>query len=73
MNRRQLALALHDLWERAQRLHLETGELVDRVPAREPYSRLAVEMAIHDLISFASRAAALATLAEGPPPPRSKR
>ena len=73
MTRRQLALDLHDLWERAQRIHLETGELVDKIPADEPYCRLAVEMAVHDLISFASRAATLATLAEAPPPARRKR
>lgn len=72
MTRQQLARELHELWERAQSIHLEAQELLSRVPARDAYRRLALEIALHDLLSFASRAAALATLAEALPPMRKK-
>jgi hypothetical protein len=64
MTSRELARDLHELWERAQFLHLEARELLGRVPADDPYRRLALEIALHDLVGLAARAAALADLAE---------
>lgn len=72
MTREQLARDLHDLWERAQAIHLEARELLGRVPAYDAYRRLALEIALQDLISFAARAAALADLAEARTPRRRK-
>jgi hypothetical protein len=67
MTRQELARDLHELWERAQMLHLDARELLGRVPADDPYRRLALEIALQDLVSFAGRAAALADLAEAAP------
>lgn len=64
MTTRQLARDLHDLWERAQSLHLTARDVLRRQAARDPLRRLALEIALQDLASFAGRAAALADLAE---------
>lgn len=72
MTRRQLARNLHGLWERAQTIHLQAAELLECIPAHEAPGRLALELALHDLLFFASRAAALARLAGAPPPQRRK-
>ncbi len=72
MTKRALARDLHELWERAQTIHFEARELLGRVPAHDVYGRLALEIALHDLVSFAARAAALANLAETPPSQRRK-
>lgn len=66
MTRKELAHSLHDLWERAQALHLDARDLLMRPPAHDPLRRLALEMALHDLVAFAARAAALADLAGAP-------
>lgn len=73
MTKRQLARNLHELWERAQAMHLDAQALVDHLPARDLYSRLALELVLHDLLAFAARAAALADLAEEVMPRRRKR
>jgi hypothetical protein len=72
MRRKQLARDLHDLWERAQTIHFQARELLDRIPPHDAHRRLALELALHDLLSFASRAAALASLAEADRPARKK-
>jgi hypothetical protein len=63
----QLARDLHDLWERAQTIQLSAREMIDRVPRTQGWRRLALELALQDLLCFAGRAAALADLAEGAP------
>ncbi len=73
MNNRQFAQELHELWERAQTLHFHGRELLEQIPARQAFRRLVLEIALHDLESFAARAAALANLAESRPPRRKKR
>ena len=60
-----LAKGFHDLWERALKLHFQGLEFLERIPPRDGYRRLALEIALHDLELLAARAAALATLAEG--------
>ena len=73
MTKQQLARNLHELWERAQTIRLEAAELLERrLPRQEAFARLALEIALHDLVSFAARAAALADLAEATPPQRRK-
>ena len=67
-----LAQDFHELWERALRLHFRGRELLERVPPRDAYQRLALEIALHDMELLAARAAALATLAEAPPRRRKK-
>jgi len=69
----QLARDLHDLWERAQTIQLNARELVDRVPRTQSWRRLALELALQDLLLFAGRAAALAELAEAAPRGKGKR
>jgi hypothetical protein len=64
VNRRQLARDLHEIWERAHRIHFQASESLRRRPPREPYQRLALEMALHDLLALAARAEALANFAE---------
>jgi len=54
-------------------MHLDAQALVDHLPARDLYSRLALELVLHDLLAFAARAAALADLAEEVMPRRRKR
>jgi len=73
MDTRRLAHDLHHLWELAQSIRLSAGELQEAVPSRDPFRRLVWELALHDLESFAARAAALATLAEALPAKRKKR
>jgi hypothetical protein len=65
MTRPQLARDLHDLWERAQSMHFAARKMFQQSAARDPFRRLALELALQDLVSFAGRAAALADLAEG--------
>ena len=60
-----LAKGFHDLWERALKLHFQGRMFLERIPPRDGYRRLALEIALHDLELLAARAAALATLAEG--------
>jgi hypothetical protein len=62
-----LAKDFHELWERALRLHFRGREFLERVPPRDVYRRLTLEIALHDLELLAARAAALATLAEASP------
>jgi hypothetical protein len=69
----KLAQDLHALWERAQTIQLEARELVDRSPRVHGWRRLALELALQDLLCFAGRATALAELAEGAPRGRGKR
>ena len=73
VNIHQLALDLHELWERASSLQLQMSESLTHRPPREPYRRLALELALQDLLAFAARAEALANFAEAPPTQRSKR
>ena len=67
MDTGELARDLHDLWERAQTIRLKAREMVNRVPRTQGWRRLALELALQDLLSFAGRAAALADLAEAAP------
>ena len=60
-----LAKGFHELWERALKLHFHGREFLERIPPRDAYRRLTLEIALHDLELLAARAAALATLAEG--------
>lgn len=62
-----LAKGFHELWERALKLHFQGREFLERIPPRDGYRRLALEIALHDLELIAARAAALATFAEAPP------
>ena len=64
MNVHQLARDLHELWERAHSIHLQVSELLATRPIRDPYRRLALEMALHDVMALAARAEALANFAE---------
>ena len=64
MDVQKLARDLHGLWERAQTVQLNAREMIDRIPHNESWCRLALELALQDLLSFAGRAAALAELAE---------
>jgi len=73
VNQRQLARDLHELWERAHRIHLQASESLGRRPPREPYRRVALEMALQDLLALAARAEALANFAEASPSRRGKR
>lgn len=73
MDTQQLARDLHDLWERAQAIQLNAREMVERVPRTQGWRRLALELALQDLLLFAGRAAALADLAEAAPRKRGKR
>jgi hypothetical protein len=72
MDARHLARDLQHLWELAQSIRLSATELQEAIPSRDPFRRLALEIALHDLQSFAARAAALATLAEALPTRRKK-
>jgi hypothetical protein len=69
----ELARDLHDLWERAQTIQLKAREMVNRVPRAQGWRRLALELALQDLLCFAGRAATLADLAEGAPRAKGKR
>ena len=73
MNLRLLARDLHELWERAHGIHLQVSELLATRPIRDPYRRLALEMALHDVMALAARAEALANFAEAPTPRRRQR
>ena len=73
MNIHQLARDLHELWERAHAVHLQASELLATRPMREPYRRLALEVALHDVMALAARAEALANFAEGSAIRRGKR
>lgn len=68
MTRPHLARDLHDLWERAQTMHLTARKVFRQSAGRDPFRRLALELALQDLVSLAGRAAALADLAEAVPP-----
>jgi hypothetical protein len=70
---KKLARDLHELWERAQTIQLDARELVARDSRLHGWRRLALELALQDLLSFAGRAAALAELAEAAPRTRGKR
>ncbi|MBI1940706.1 MAG: hypothetical protein HYS33_04260 [Acidobacteria bacterium] len=63
----ELAKDFHELWERALKLHFRGREFLKRVPPRDAFRRLALEIALHDLELLAARAAALAAFAEAPP------
>ena len=67
MDTQKLARDLHDLWERAQTIQLNAREMIDRAPRTQGWCRLALELALQDLLLFAGRAAALAELAEAAP------
>jgi hypothetical protein len=69
----KLARDLHELWERAQTIQLDAREMVGRDPRMHGWRRLALELALQDLLCFAGRAAALAELAEGAPRAKGKR
>lgn len=73
MNIQLLARDLHELWERAHGIHLQISELLATRPFRDPYRRLALEMALHDVMALAARAEALANFAEAPATRRGKR
>ncbi len=64
VNIHQLARDLHELWERASSLQLQMAESLTHRTPREPYRRLALELALQDLLAFAARAEALANFAE---------
>jgi hypothetical protein len=73
VNLHQLSRDLHELWERAHRVHLQVSELLATRPIRDPYRRLALELALHDVMALAARAEALANFAEAPQPRRRQR
>ena len=73
MTPRQLAKKLHHLWGRVQDLHLEATSLLDRLDAGDPSRRLALELAMHDLLALSARAATLAAFVEAALPPRKGR
>ncbi len=73
MDKQELARDLHGLWERAQTIQLNAREMIGRSPRRQIWCRLALELALQDLLLFAGRAAALADLAEAAQPKRGKR
>ena len=73
MTPQELARELHGLWEHAHTILLEAMELRKRIPRDDPFRRLALEIALQDLQSFANRADALSTLAESWPPKRKGR
>ena len=73
MNVHQLARDLHDLWERAHSIHLQASESLATRPPRDPYRRLALEIALQDLLAFAARAEALANFAEASSPRKGRR
>ena len=73
VNMHQLALDLHELWERAHSIHLQMSELLATRPTRDHYQRLALEMALHDVMALAARAEALANFAEASRVQRGKR
>ena len=66
----QLAGKLHRLWRRAQDLHLEAAGLLDSLDAGDPSRRLALELALHDLLALSARAATLAAFVHPPSPKR---
>ncbi|MFB3923447.1 MAG: hypothetical protein ACE145_17130 [Terriglobia bacterium] len=73
MNLNQMARDLHELWERAHSVHLQMSEYLATRALRDPWRRLALELAVHDVMALAARAEALASFAETPPPRRSRR
>lgn len=73
VNIHQLARDLHELWERAHSLQLQMAESLGHRTPRDPYRRLALELALQDLLAFAARAEALANFAETAASRRGKR
>jgi len=73
MTPRQLAKRLHYLWGRVQDVHLEAAELLDDLHAGDPARRLALELALQDLLALSARAATLAAFVEIAAPPRKRR
>ena len=70
MTPRQLARKLHRLWGRVQDVHLEAAGLLDRLDSGDPSRRLALELALHDLLALSARAVTLgAFVATAMPPP----
>lgn len=67
MDPQKLARDLHELWERAQTVQLDAREMIEHLPHKQGWCRLALELALQDLLLFAGRAAALAELAEAAP------
>ena len=70
---RQLAKRLHYLWGQVQDVHLEAAELLDELHAGEPSRRLALELALQDLLALSARVATLAAFVETAAPPRKRR
>jgi hypothetical protein len=73
MTPRQLAKKLHQLWGRVQDVHLEAAALLDHLDAGDPSRRLALELALHDLLALSARAATLAAFVEAAIPHRKGR
>ncbi len=69
---RQLAKKLQSLWRRIQDLHLQAGPVLDLLTTDDASNRLALELAIHDLLALSARIATLGTYIETSRPTRRK-
>jgi hypothetical protein len=70
---RRVATKFHRLWKRVQDLHLEAAAVLDQLASDDPCGRLALELALHDLLALSARAATLATFIASYQPGRRNR